>query len=348
MKGEVYYSDYLALDKILNAQHPESAKQGNEAPDEMLFIIVHQAYELWFKQILYELTIIQKIFNQSNINDNGPDLQNATHRLKRIASILHLIIGNFDILETMTPLDFLDFRNLLSPASGFQSYQFKIIEARLGLQFEDRYGKNYYVEALREGDLKKVKEEESHKSLLALVNHWLERMPFFDKSFWENFGSSSIKGNEENIFWTQYRDLYERSLLTEESQNLVQFDLLFFDKNYPADRKLSQAANRSALFIMLYRDYPLMQQPFQLLNTLLDIDEFLSAWRYRHISMVQRMIGTRIGTGGSSGKDYLKAAADKHFIFRELAELNTFLIERKNLPKLTKKLEQKLGYDDQE
>ena len=348
MKGEVYYSDYLELDKILSAQHPESGEQGNEAPDEMLFIIVHQAYELWFKQILYELTIIQKIFNQSNINDNGPDLQNATHRLKRIASILHLIIGNFDILETMTPLDFLDFRNLLSPASGFQSYQFKIIEARLGLRFEDRYGKNYYVQALRESDLKTVKEEESHESLLDLVNHWLERMPFFDKSFWENFRSSSKQKNEEDIFWTQYRELYERSLLTEESQNLVLFDQLFFNKNYPVDRRLSKAANRSALFIMLYRDYPLMQQPFQLLNSLLDIDEFLSAWRYRHISMVQRMIGTRIGTGGSSGKDYLKAAADKHFIFREMAELNTFLIERKNLPKLTKKLEQKLGYDNQE
>jgi tryptophan 2,3-dioxygenase len=337
MKGEVYYSDYLELDKILHAQHPESAKEGNEAPDEMLFIIVHQAYELWFKQILYELNIIQKIFNQSNINDNGPDLQNATHRLKRIAAILRLIIGNFDILETMTPLDFLDFRNLLSPASGFQSYQFKIIEARLGLRFEDRFGKSYYTQALREGDLKNVKEEESHVSLLALVNHWLERMPFFDKSFWEN--------KSENFFWNEYRNLYEKSLLEQEKQNLVHFEMLFADKDYPAERQLSQAANRSALFIMLYRDYPLLQQPFQLLNTLLDIDEFLSAWRYRHISMVQRMIGTRIGTGGSSGKDYLKAAADKHFIFRELAELNTFLIERKNLPHLPKKLEQKLGYD---
>lgn len=348
MKGEVYYSDYLELDKILHAQHPESAKQGNEAPDEMLFIIVHQVYELWFKQILYELTIIQKIFSQSNINDNGPDLQNASHRLKRIASILRLIIGNFDILESMTPLDFLDFRNLLSPASGFQSYQFKIIEARLGLRFEDRYGKNYYVQALHEGDLKKVKEEESHESLLILVNRWLERMPFFDKSFWENFKNDIPENRDENFFWNEYRKLYERSLLTEEKQNLTHFDQLFFDKNYLADRQLSQAANRSALFIMLYRDYPLLQQPFQLLNTLLDIDEFLSAWRYRHISMVQRMIGTRIGTGGSSGKDYLKAAADKHFIFRELAELNTFLIERKNLPKLPKKLEQKLGYHSSE
>src|ERR1700690_3606126 len=106
----------------------------------------------------------------------------------------------------MTPLDFLDFRNLLSPASGFQSYQFKIIEARLGLRFEDRYGKNYYVEALRESDLKTVKEEESHESVLTLVNHWLERMPFFDQSFWENFKSNPIQKNEENIFWDQYRN----------------------------------------------------------------------------------------------------------------------------------------------
>src|SRR5206468_11800157 len=97
-------------------------------------------------------------------------------------------------------------------------------------------------------------------------------------------------------------------------------------------RSLSSKACRAALFIMLYRGYPLLQLPFQLLNALLEIDEQLSSWRYRHMNMVQRMIGTRIGTGGSSGKDYLKAAADKHYIFRDIAQLTSFLIERKRLP----------------
>ena len=95
---------------------------------------------------------------------------------------------------------------------------------------------------------------------------------------------------------------------------------------------------------MLYRGYPLLQQPFQLLNCLLEIDEQLSSWRYRHMNMVHRMIGTRIGTGGSSGKDYLKAAADKHYIFREIAQLNSFLIERRKLPDLPREMELRLGF----
>ena len=95
---------------------------------------------------------------------------------------------------------------------------------------------------------------------------------------------------------------------------------------------------------MLYRGYPLLQLPFQLLNCLLEIDEQLSSWRYRHMNMVHRMIGTRIGTGGSSGKDYLKAAADKHYIFREIAQLNSFLIERRKLPALPNEMEKRLGF----
>jgi tryptophan 2,3-dioxygenase len=88
----------------------------------------------------------------------------------------------------------------------------------------------------------------------------------------------------------------------------------------------------------------LLQLPFQLLNCLLEIDEQLSSWRYRHMNMVHRMIGTRIGTGGSSGKDYLKAAADKHYIFKDIAQLNSFLIERRKLPALSKSVEQQLGF----
>ena len=116
------------------------------------------------------------------------------------------------------------------------------------------------------------------------------------------------------------------------------------DVNIQKQRSLSSSACRAAIFIMLYRGYPLLQQPFQLLNALLEIDEQLSSWRYRHMNMVHRMIGTRIGTGGSSGKDYLKAAADKHYIFREIAQLNSFLIERRKLPALPNEMEMRLGF----
>ena len=95
---------------------------------------------------------------------------------------------------------------------------------------------------------------------------------------------------------------------------------------------------------MLYHGYPMLEQPFQLLETLLEVDNQLGAWRYRHINMVQRMIGSRIGTGGSTGAGYLKGAMDKHYIFKEIAQLNSFLVERKKLPALPKEVEERLGY----
>src|SRR5262249_34091164 len=161
-------------------------------------------------------------------------------------------------------------------------------------------------------ELDEVKKVEKEKTLLELVNHWLERMPFFDEPrFWKNFVSGENKNGPQHVFWSKYRALYEQSLSNEEKKNLEQFDVLFLNedgspkKSSVEGRNLSSGANRSALFIMLYRDYPLMQLPFQLINVLLDTDELMALWRYRHINMVQRMIGSRIGTGGSSGTDYL-------------------------------------------
>ncbi len=131
----VYYSDYLQLDKILNAQALESDKYNKHAHYEMLFIVIHQTYELWFKQLLFEVESVSDIFAQKEINDNSPDLQIAVHRLERCCTILKVLVQQIDVMETMTPMDFLDFRDMLRPASGFQSIQFKFLEALLGLKF---------------------------------------------------------------------------------------------------------------------------------------------------------------------------------------------------------------------
>lgn len=330
MADEVHYHDYLQLDKILHAQFPESDKLNLPAHDEMLFIIIHQTYELWFKQLHYEADSVVDIMQKPVLNDNSPELQTVVHRLKRIVTILQVLVHQVEIMETMTPMDFLDFRDMLRPASGFQSWQFKELEAKLGLKFENRHGKEYYTSQLREEQVKIIKEAENHQSLLDFVNDWLERIPFF---------------NEEKDFLVVYRSQYELSLAKEERSNLASFDEMFLNER-PADalRSLSSAACRAALFITLYRGYPLLQLPFQLLNTLLEIDVQLSSWRYRHMNMVHRMIGTRIGTGGSSGKDYLRAAAEKHYIFKEIAQLNSFLIERKRLPALSSEMERRLGF----
>ncbi len=335
----VYYSDYLQLDKILDAQKTESSKEGIRADDEMLFIIIHQTYELWFKQILHELHIVQQIFRQDNIANNAPDIYNSVHRLKRICSIMEIAVSQMSVLETMTPLDFLDFRDLLLPASGFQSIQFKMIEAALGLTYQNRHGKHYYTSQLRENEIAKVKEAESQLSLLTLINQWLERMPFVkNDQYWHDSISDSA-------FWTEYREAYATSLRENEKNNLVTFDSLFINTDdYPQERSFSAEANRNALFIMLYRDYPILHLPYELLNTLLEIDELLAMWRYRHIHMVQRTIGKRVGTGGSTGAEYLRAAADSHYVFKELAELTSFLLPRNRLPKLPQSLITDLGY----
>ncbi len=328
---EVHYHEYLQLDKILNAQFPESDKQQLPAHDEMLFIIIHQAYELWFKQLHHEADSVVAIMNKPALNDNSPELQTIVHRLNRCVTILRVLVHQIDIMETMTPMDFLDFRDMLRPASGFQSWQFKELEAKLGLKFEHRHGKEYYTSQLKTEHVEVIKKAEGAKSLLQLLNGWLERMPF-------------LKEEADAGFWTNYKSIYKESLAAAEKNNLAAFEEIFVNPVGNENRTLSPAACRAALFIMLYRGYPLLQLPFQLLNCLLEIDEQLSSWRYRHMNMVHRMIGTRIGTGGSTGKDYLKAAADKHYIFKEIAQLNSFLIERRKLPALDAATEKRLGF----
>lgn len=340
----VYYGEYLELDKIINAQHPVSFSEGHEpAHDEMLFIVIHQAYELWFKQVLFEVNSVIDIMSKPSLNDNSPELQTIVHRLNRVVTILKVLVQQVDILETMTPMDFLDFRDMLRPASGFQSWQFKILEAKLGLKFEHRYGQEHYISQLKQEDIDIIKKAETGNSVIELVNKWLERMPFFEEStYWKNYQHLPV--NAIHPFWADYESVYASSLSEAEKNNIAGFKKIFFDSENNSERSLSPAACRSALFIMLYRGYPMLELPFQLLDILLEIDNQLGNWRYRHINMVRRMIGTRIGTGGSSGADYLRGAMDKHYIFKEISQLNSFLIDRRKLPALPKELVEQLGY----
>lgn len=331
--SNVYYPDYLQLDKILGAQAPESEKHGVKAHDEMLFIIIHQAYELWFKQALHEVGSVIDMFADHHVDDNNGELNVAVHRLERVKTILGVLVHQMDIMETMTPLDFLDFRDLLRPASGFQSMQFKVLEARLGLRMDHRFGKQYYTSQLKPEHKAEIEALETMPTLLELVNKWLERMPYLEAKYWPT---------DEATFFERLEALYTSTLVKGEEGNAALWRTLFAQGD-PA-RRLSPAAARSALFIMLYRDEPIFQQAFRFLQALLDIDEGLAAWRGRHINMVHRMIGLRVGTGGSTGKAYLKGAMDSHYIFSEIADLSSFLFERRKLPPLPPSLKQAIGF----
>jgi len=339
MAKNVYYSDYLQLDKILNAQQTESGLAGDEAHDEMLFIIIHQSYELWFKQMKYEMQSIVDIMNKPTINDNSPDVFSVVHRLKRIATIWQLGIQQIDVLETMTPLDFLDFRDQLRPASGFQSFQFKMLEAMMGLKFEDRHGKAFYQSHLRKEHIDEIAKIEAQPSLIELLNGWLERIPFFDAPFYAKPEKVKL-----HPFWIDYKKAFASTLNENDDTILNTFERFFYTEGKLKGNRLSAKANRAALFILAYRDYPLLQIPFQLLDTLILIDELMGTWRTRHISMVARMIGMRTGTGGSTGADYLSKSRDHHGVFNELSGLNTYLVQRKNLPVLPNGLKERLGF----
>ena len=350
----MYYSDYLELNKILDAQHPESFKLNKPAHDEMLFIIVHQVYELWFKQIIFELEFVCNVFKKEKIDDNSEDLNLVRHRLHRVVRILELLNQQVGLMDTMTPLDFLEFRNLLTPSSGFQSLQFRLVEAKLGLTINDRHQKEYYKRTNEGGftqnDFQKINETETGESLIQLINIWLERLPFFEDEFWEDYPAP---GDDLHPFWSDYRKIYKDGLTEREAANINYFDLLFFENRNTLNEEqatankttLSAKAMRAGLFIMLYRDFPVFQTSYQILDSLVEIDHQMAGWRHKHLVMVRRMIGMRTGTGGTSGSGYLEGALTKHNIFRDIEGLSTFLIERKKLPKLPEELIKKLSYN---
>lgn len=354
----MYYQDYLELDKILGSQHPKSDEPGAQpAHDEMLFIIIHQAYELWFKQIQFELDFVQGVFRQTHINDNAEDLNLVRHRLNRIIRILELLNQQVTILDTMTPLDFLEFRNLLTPASGFQSLQFRLIEARLGLRMDTRHQHSYYKRTNEGGftpeQFEQLNRTESSESLLDQINRWLERMPFFNNDYWRSYPVTEPIDHTIHPFWSDYTKIYEDSLTERESRKRYDFAWIFFRKTGPelsdAEREtlqshLSPAAMRAALFIMLYRDFPVFQTSYQILDSLIEIDHWMAGWRHKHLTMVRRMIGMRVGTGNTSGAGYLEGALSAHYVYKDLAGLSTFLIERRKLPVLPVELIRHLSF----
>ena len=352
----VHYHEYLKLDQILNAQVLKSDEFKQHAHEEMLFIVVHQTYELWFKQILFEINSVLEIFNNPKVEEN--QLGTIVNRLERVLSIQRLIAGQIDVLETMTPLDFLEFRDFLYPASGFQSYQWKLLETKLGLNESNR--QNYYpgpfYQFLKPEQQESIKKALTEPSLFQSIESWLERTPFLadaNFNFWQEYKQSvlTMLEDDKNIVQNNKRLSDSERTKTLEMLELgsISFKSLFDETKFKELQKeghfrLSLKALQAALFIMIYRDQPALSLPFKLLSTLLDIDEKLTEWRHRHALMAHRMLGKKIGTGGSSGYDYLKTATEKHKIFNDLFNLTTFFVPRSRIPKLPKTLNDKLNF----
>jgi tryptophan 2,3-dioxygenase len=236
------YTSYLALDEILGAQRPRSDEH-----DEMLFIVIHQVYELWFKQLLHELRHLQQRL------DDG-DTPHVLHTLKRILTILKVVVAQIDVLETMTPRSFFSFRDRLQAASGFQSAQFRELEAVLGRR---------------------------------------------DASAFEHYPEGSEARSRISAAMCQ-PTLYDSFLHYLAAQGYpVPDEALRRDVCKPAEP--SPAVQRVLLDV--YRDDG---EPAQICERLVDVDEGIQEWRYRHVKMVERTIGHKPGTGGSQGAEYLR------------------------------------------
>ena len=354
--SSVHYINYLSLDKVLDAQNLVSKEKGKEAHEEMLFIIIHQTYELWFKQILHELDSAMFLFKADKIDESNIGV--IVRRMDRVNKIMNTLVGQLDILETMTSLDFLDFRDYLSPASGFQSHQFRKIEVMLGLKIEKRHqagGCPYHAQF--EGEKKEeILNLEGNNSLFVLVEKWLERIPFLnmgDFDFTKKYESAVNEMIEKEITGIKAANLTEddRALrIRMIDENRKYFERVLSEEQHniaiaEGETKLSYKATMSALLINLYRDQPILHTPYHFLRSLVELDHKIATWRFRHVQMVEKMLGQKIGTGGSSGQEYLKQTVDKHKLFTDLANISTLMISRPYLPELPQNIKDNLGFN---
>ncbi len=352
------YGSYLRVPELLNLQSPKSLEHGREAHDELLFIVVHQAHELWFKQILHELRSVCSIFGQSSVDEKM--MGTAVARLTRVTEIQKVLIDHLRILETMTPLDFLEFRDMVSPASGFQSVQFRVLESVLGVKREHPLLANRespFAKTLTAQEIADMDQAEKSPSVFALVEKWLERTPFIETqdgfSFWQEYRKAL-----KNHLTRDRQFIDNHPLLSDEEKQRQRGEVektenyfkALFEEDLHTElqkqgvRRLSLRATHAALFINLYREEPILHLPFKMLTLLVDIDELLQQWRAQHAIMVHRMIGIRVGTGGSMGYGYLRSTLDKTKVFADLFNLSTFLLPRSSLPRLPDSLIRTLGF----
>jgi tryptophan 2,3-dioxygenase len=324
--------------------------------DEFLFITVHQTAELWFSQIIHELKSVVAIFSGSEVPAKLVGI--ATERLDRIVKIQGLLLNQLSILETMSPMGFLEFRDLLFSASGFQSFQFRMFENMLGLKPEDRikYGREGYCSFLKAVDAAKAEEVEHGDTLLQVLDAWLSRTPFLEMEgfdFWEYYRAALEKQSQADrdtiMANTSIDEEARAALLADVEGSRESFAAMFDEEEYKklverGDRRLSYKAFKAAIFIQLYGDEPILHAPARVLKLIRDVEESLTLWRHNHSLMVHRMIGAKMGTGGSSGFHYLRATTSKHRVFSDLFDMATYLVPSMMLPPLPPVVTRRLGY----
>ncbi len=362
------YWDYIHVEQLLSLQNGLNDNDDDISNDEVLFITVHQIFELWFKLMLRELTSVRSLFRRNPVPDQA--LAAASRSLRRCVTILESATQHWRVVETLTTRDYLEFRDQLIGASGFQSAQMREIEVLLGLEDGRRIacmGETSYKDHLRNADgssspaLDRVEKRIAQgASLKAALYGWLARTPID--------GSSDPKDVEQYLerFLAAHHEQSRRTLAAAKKVAPTERDAELLEERYARD--MLQAANflraeddegldaeekiqrrhvRAALvFIESHRELPRLAWPREVIETMLAMEQAMIVWRQRHARMVERMIGRRTGTGGSGGVDYLDATALRYRIFDEIWAVRTLLLRRDLAPDLANEMDYRFRVQD--
>ena len=287
------YSEYLRLEELLKLQTGVEGETRKISNDELHFILVHQNFELWFKLVINELTCTRNILSSDYVEETK--LPQAVHHMERVIETFKLMAQQWRVMETLEPQDFLNFRDELGTASGFESFQMREMESLMGSKWIDG---------------KLVGKPEDSNSLYDVTCDWLERTPIQ--------GSVYGSTNDEKIvddFIADYLSAHKK-LYPDTNKDAVNF----FEGESSLRRRRA-----GLVFIESYRNLPLLAWPRKLISTLIELEQSMILWRTSHARMVERMIGRRIGTGGSSGVDYLDMTT-KYRVFVDLWAVRSILI----------------------
>ena len=345
------YWEYIKVEELLGLQGGIDGDESKLANDEVVFIVVHQVYELWFKLVIRELTSARDLLNQNPVPDMA--LAQATRSFRRVTTIFEQAIAHFKVMETLTTRDYLGFRDSLIGASGFQSAQLREIEILLGLEDSTRIGfsaNGSYQEALKAMDgtaspalLRVQRRLADPPSLREVVYDWLSRTPVspdgpekFLRELVESHRGEIAKRMEivsqkmtlSDADLALWRERYEKELRFAEKFLFAEDDASFDEK----ERLYRRRVRAALVFLESYRELPRLAWPREALDALVEMEQQMLIWRSRHARMVERVIGRRTGTGGSAGVDYLDQTALKYRVFGDVWAIRTLLVQKSAVP----------------
>jgi tryptophan 2,3-dioxygenase len=350
------YWDYIRVEELLSLQRGLEASDEALANDEVMFITVHQIYELWFKLLLREMKSARDLFAHDTVAEQ--ELSGAVRNMKRMSTIFRVAQQHFEVMETLTTREYLAFRDKLMGASGFQSAQLRQIEILFGLAESDRIPlgvEGDYRHALRSFGggaspaLRRVERSLADMPTLKMaIESWLYRTPIdgvgpsaknarreldrFVETFLAAHGRcvDAARDRALSLDWSDE----DRERLEQRYQGEKAATRRFLEPTPEEGGDVARRVRCAMIFIETYRELPLLAWPREVLDALVELEQLFVIFRQRHARMVERVIGRRTGTGGSAGVDYLDQTALRYRIFRDLWAVRTLQVPRTAAPEL--------------